>query len=149
MDFKKIAEEVFRTFALKEGNKHIASSCGLEGVLKRMDRYKFGNDLDVGVSIGTVPYVLSENAKSKPGEKLYYCGFEENDFCIGGFKKKRIDRAPNFKIDHRCQRATDSPKFLGFVIVDVDDPTFVAKDLDAQRRGTAKRKNRAAFSSSN
>ena len=118
MNNKATAEEIFKIFALKDGSAHIASQNALNGVFMLMDRYRPKNILEIGIGIGTIPYSLNEYAKLNPSSPVRYTGIEENQYCIGEFKKNLAILDKNFTFSHHTSTDTIEPQQFDFLVVD-------------------------------
>lgn len=118
-----IAKSVYRNFSDKEGNQHIAGQYGLKIILNLIHSYKVKNVLEVGVGIGTIPYLIFQAIDENIINEVSYYGTESNEFCLNALKINLESTYQKVNLFHDLDEIPEELTF-DFIIIDGGDKSL-------------------------
>lgn len=116
-----IAKNTYKVFSEKEGNQHIAQQYALKTILHQIKMNHVENILEVGLGIGTIPYLVFDAVKKKLIKDITYYGTENNNFCLNALNENLTSNYKRIQLFHSLDEILEDKKFDLIIIDGTDD----------------------------
>lgn len=118
MNYKEVSIEIYRKFANKQGNDHIAGDYALEEILRIVEKFNCKNILEVGLGIGSISDAILNFSKVNNLD-ISYSGTETNEYCLNQLPLN-VDAFDDITLYKKLEDISQQEIF-DFVIIDGSD----------------------------